>query len=211
MRSTGSEDLPESRIAYVIDDADASYPVVIDPVFSQAKKITAFRRHDRMTVFGDSVSISGDTVVVGPPAIMITAQASGAAYIFERDQGGAGNWGQVKRITALDAAANDNFGYRVSISGDTVVVGADYDNDNGTNSGSAYIFKRDQGGADQWGQMKKITALDAVRGDIFGDSVSISGDTVAVGADGDNGISGYHPAPPISLSVIRAVPATGGR
>ena len=50
---------------------------------------------------------------------------SGAAYIFERNAGGAGNWGQVKKLTAEDPAADDFFGNSVAISGDTVVVGAD--------------------------------------------------------------------------------------
>ena len=66
---------------------------------------------------------------------------SGSAYIFRRDQGGAGNWGQIKKITALDADSDDCFGYNVSISGATVVVGAVADDDNGTASGSAYIFE----------------------------------------------------------------------
>ena len=184
LRSTGSEDAP-SIIAYVIDDADATYPVVIDPVFSQAKKITA---SDGVSgdLFGDSVSISADTVVVGATGDNDNGTASGAAYIFERHQGGADNWGQTKRITASDAAANQSFGNSVSISADTVVVGAYGDNDNGNVSGAAYIFDRHQGGADNWGQTKKITALDAAASDRFGNSVSISGDTVVVGAHGNS-------------------------
>ena len=66
---------------------------------------------------------------------------AGAAYIFKRDQGGADNWGQVKKITASDGAAGDYFGVSVSISGDTVVVGAAKDDDNGIDASSAYVFK----------------------------------------------------------------------
>ncbi len=131
-----------------------------------------------------SVSISGDTVVVGSDDS--NRNGAGAAYIFKRDQGGAGNWGLVKKITAFDGAADDYFGYNVSISGDTVVVGAVEDDDKGTNSGSAYIFKRDQGGAGNWGLVKKITAFDGAADDYFGESVSISGDTVVVGSDDSN-------------------------
>ena len=69
------------------------------------------------------------------------------------------------------------------------MVGAFNDDDNGYSSGSAYIFYRDQGGADNWGQVKKLTASDGAESDSFGISVSISGDIIVVGAygDGDNG------------------------
>ena len=65
--------------------------------------------------------------------------------MFERNAGGADNWGQVKKLTASDAAAGDQFGYSVSISGDTVVVGALLDDDAGSSSGSAYVFERNAG------------------------------------------------------------------
>ena len=62
--------------------------------------------------------------------------------MFERNAGGADNWGQVKKLTAADAAAGDQFGFSVSISGDTVVVGSRAGNDAlGSNSGSAYVFR----------------------------------------------------------------------
>jgi hypothetical protein len=80
----------------------------------------------------------------------------------------------------------------VSISGGTVVVGAHQDYPPAeSSSGSAYIFGRDQGGADAWGQVAKLTASDGASGDEFGISVSISGDTVVVGSpnDDDNGRS----------------------
>jgi hypothetical protein len=64
------------------------------------------------------------------------------------------------------------------------------DDDNGSNSGSAYIFGRDQGGADAWGQVAKLTASDGASDDHFGYSVSISGDTVVVGAIGTTTTTG---------------------
>jgi len=70
---------------------------------------------------GYSVAISGDTVVVG--AFGKNSKA-GVAYIFERKAGGTENWGQMKKLTAEDAAAGDRFGVSVGIDGDTVVVGA---------------------------------------------------------------------------------------
>ncbi len=71
------------------------------------------------------------------------------------------------KLTASDGAADDYFGYSVSISGDYAIVGAYYDDDSGSNSGSAYIFKRD---GTSWGEQAKITASDGAAGDLFGAS-----------------------------------------
>ncbi len=136
--------------------------------------------------FGASVSVSGDTLVVGAVRLFEGASAgSGSAYVFERNRGGADKWGQVKKISADDATAEDGFGFSVSISGDTLGVGARLKDDAGAESGSAYVFERHQGGVGQWGQVKKINADDAAAHDQFGTSVSISGDTLVVGAPGD--------------------------
>ena len=124
--------------------------------------------------FGHSVAVSGDTAVVG--------DGSEAAYVFQRDQGGAYNWGEVKRLTASDAQANDDFSWSVAVSGDTAVVGARFASAAGTDAGAAYVFRRDQGGAGNWGEVKKLTSSDAQVGDNFGNSVAISGDTAVVGA-----------------------------
>ncbi len=67
----------------------------------------------------------------------------------------------------------------------TAVVGAWGDDDNGGASGSAYIFERNQGGANAWEQVAKITATDGAEGDEFGTSVAVSSNTVVVGAWGD--------------------------
>ena len=134
--------------------------------------------------FGRSVAISGDTIVVGAPYKDDDGNASGAAYIFGRNTGGADNWGMVRKLTASDAAALDSFGSIVAISGDTVVVGAghnDRDKDN-ADTGAAYIFSRNTGGADNWGEVKKLTAGDSAASDYFGRSLAISRDTLVVGA-----------------------------
>lgn len=132
--------------------------------------------------FGGSLAISGDTVVVGASSDTNAGPATGAAFVFERNQGGANNWGQAKKLIASDAASSDQFGFAVAISGDTVTVGAKTDDDAGESSGSAYVFQRDHGGAGNWGEVKKLTASDAAAGDQFGFSVAIAGDTVVVGA-----------------------------
>ncbi len=139
--------------------------------------------------FGNSVALNGDTALVGAYLVDDNGASSGSAYIFERDQGGASNWGEVKKLISSDNAAGDNFGKSVALSGDTALVGATFDDDNGGDSGSAYLFERDQGGADNWGEAKKLTASDGGDDDNFGNSAALNGDTVLVGAyyDDDDG------------------------
>jgi hypothetical protein len=141
--------------------------------------------------FGTSVSISGNTAVVGAYGDDYSGTDSGSAYVFQRDQGGPNAWGQLTKIAATDGAAGDEYGYSVSINGDITVVGAPKDDDNNTNSGSAYILQRDQSGPNAWAQTAKITAADGEYGDSFGGSVAISGDIVVVGAYGDDDNGSY--------------------
>merc|ERR1712205_37311 len=93
-----------------------------------------------------------------------------------------GMWAQVAKLAAVDGAENDQFGWSVSVSGSTVVVGARLDDDDSlSNSGAAYVFEKSDVG--EWVQTK-LTADDAAADDIFGNSVSVSGSTVVVGARG---------------------------
>ena len=73
--------------------------------------------------FGISAAVSGDTAIIGAYIDDDAGTDAGAAYIFQRDQGGAGNWGQVIKLAASDGEADDRFGISVAVSGDTVVVG----------------------------------------------------------------------------------------
>ncbi len=133
-------------------------------------------------LFGGSVAVSGDTAVVGAFFEDAGGTEAGAAYVFQRDEGGADNWGEVQKLTASDAQAGDFFGISVAISGDTAIVGAFFEDAGGTEAGAAYVFQRDEGGPDSWGEVQKLTASDAQASDEFGISVAISGDTAIVGA-----------------------------
>ena len=140
--------------------------------------------------FGSPVSLSDSTALVGAHRDGDGGIESGSAYIFERDAGGEGNWGQVAKLTAADATANDNFGISVSLDGVTALIGAYRDGDGGINSGSAYIFERGTEEVGDWTQIAKLTANDAARSDLFGASVSINGAIVLVGALGDDQLRG---------------------
>ena len=119
---------------------------------------------------GLSVSVSGDTALVGAPG---KNYRTGAAYVFVRS---GTTWSQQATLLASDGAKDDAFGWSVSLSGDTAVVGA-YGKNRST--GAAYVFVRS--GA-TWFQQATLLASDGAAGDTFGCSVSVSGDTTVVGA-----------------------------
>ncbi len=126
--------------------------------------------------FGISVSISDDYAIVGAYGEDTGGSDAGAAYIFKNNSGA---WTQYAKLTASDAEANDVFGGSVSLSGDYAVIGAYYENTGGSNAGAAYIFKNNSG---MWTQQAKLIASDADESDVFGISVSLSGDHAIIGA-----------------------------
>ena len=125
---------------------------------------------------------------------------SGSAYVFVRS---GTSWSQQAKLTAANAAARDQFGRDVAISGDTAIIGARFI-DAGNFSGSAYVFVRS---GTSWSQQAKLTASDAAAGDLFGRSVAVSGDTAVIGARldddaGDASGSAYVFAPdPIIVAI----------
>jgi hypothetical protein len=177
------------------DNGDASgsayifTPNDVDPNnWDQVAKLTA-DDGDPNDYFGNSVSISGDYAIVGAYGDDDNGAGSGSAYIFTPNDVDPKNWDQVAKLTASDGAANERFGNSVSISGDYAIVAAYWDSDNGTLSGSAYIFTPNDVDPNNWDQVAKLTAADGASFDFFGNSVSISGDYAVVGAlwDDDSG------------------------
>ena len=154
------------------DDGGSSGSVYIfDLDGNQLAKITA-SDGTANRFFGNSVSVGSGRIVVGA-----YGSTNGSAYIFDLD----GN--ELAKITASDGAFNDSFGYSVSVGSGRIVVGAYLDDDNGSDSGSAYIFDLDGN------QLAKITASDAAAADFFGWSVAVGSGRIVVGAylDDDNG------------------------
>jgi hypothetical protein len=167
-------------------------------------------------VFGSSVAISGDTVVVGAPdedsaatgvngnQADYIAQGSGAAYVFVRS---GSTWTQQAYLKASNTEANDGFATSVAISGNTVVVGAigeasaatgvngNQSDNSAFGAGAAYVFVRN---GSTWSQQAYVKASNAGMYDGFGGSVAISGDTVVVGAEREDsaatGVNGNQAA-----------------
>jgi len=130
--------------------------------------------------FGNSISISSDTIVVGAWFDGDNGYRSGAAYVFHND---GSEWIEETKLLASDGAEYDRFGESVSIDGDVIVIGTSEDDDNGDRSGSAYVFRYD---GNSWIEEAKLLASDGAADDYFGLSVSISGDATVIGANGDD-------------------------
>jgi len=137
--------------------------------------------------FGSSVSIDGDLLVVGSSRFPSTGghAGPGRAFVFQRNQGGPGNWGQVADLVGSDTEDGDAFGTAVSISRNSVIVGATRTDDACPGefqcwSGSAYVFERDYGGPNNWGQVKRLSPDDLVLRDCFGATAVIDGNTAIV-------------------------------
>ena len=192
--------LDNNDLKILLEDENATYPLTIDPSFSQEAYIKASNTGES-DQFGSVVSISGDTMVVGAEledsnSTGVNGDAgnnfginSGAVYVFVRT---GATWVQQAYLKASNTDSSDRFGLSVSISGDTVVVGAHLEDSNATgvdgdqsndslsnNTGAAYVFVRT---GTSWTQQAYLKASNTDGGDYFGYSVSISGNTVLVGA-----------------------------
>ena len=160
-------------------DAGAAYVFLFNQSTNSWEQETKLLASDGQSgdMFGYSVSISGDYIAVS---------AKGSAYIFKLTGSG---WVEEAILVGNDTQTSDFFGRSVAIDGDYTVVGAYIDGDNGSWSGSAYIFKRN---GSTWSQQAKLLASDGGAYHEFGFSVSISGDRVLVGADGANNIGAAY-------------------
>ena len=134
--------------------------------------------------FGYSVSVDGDTLVVGTPLDDDAGSNSGSAYVFTRS---GTVWTQEAKLTASDAFVSDNYGSSVAISGDSVVVGSPGGGSAGVNSGAAYVHVRSAG---VWSEEAELAASDGSVADVFGSSVAIDLDTIIVGSPGHDVAAG---------------------
>ena len=150
--------------------------------WAQQAKLTAGDDAAVGDKFGFSVAVSGDVAVVGSQFDDVGPNTNqGSAYVFRRE---GSRWSQEANLAASEGAADDNFGFAVATSTDTVVVGAWHDDVNGnTDQGSAYVFARAGMG---WTEQDHLIAGDGAGGDEFGRSAAVYGDTVLVGAQRDS-------------------------
>jgi hypothetical protein len=150
-------------------------------VWTEVQKVTA-SDPQQAAWMGHHVDMNGDLAIFGAPKFDGVATDSGAAYVFERSGPGQ-PWLEVAKLTASDGAAGDDFGYAVGIDGDTAIVAAWNDDEVVNNSGSVYVFQR-AGVGSPFVETARLNHTLPVAEDHFGSMVSISGDTVLVGAIG---------------------------
>eukprot|EP00638_Chattonella_subsalsa_P015294 CAMPEP_0117828258 /NCGR_PEP_ID=MMETSP0949-20121206/7175_1 /TAXON_ID=44440 /ORGANISM="Chattonella subsalsa, Strain CCMP2191" /LENGTH=869 /DNA_ID=CAMNT_0005668807 /DNA_START=69 /DNA_END=2675 /DNA_ORIENTATION=- len=131
--------------------------------------------------FGYSVSVNGGVLLIGAGDEFGFAPP-GVAYVFTEST--LSGWTQAAKVVATDAAADEYFGYSVSISDRVLLIGAYKYGEGGPNSGAAFIFSESAMG--EWMQVAKIMATDAAADDYFGYSVFLSAGVVVVGACGDD-------------------------
>jgi len=158
--------LKDRELRLIVGDHDAQYPVIVAPVWTQVQELTA-QDPAFGDAFGVSVSVDGDTVLVGS----VKTNLPGAAYVFVRS--GAG-WALQQELVASDSTIQDGFGDAVSLSGDTALIAATSKN---SRSGAVYVFERSQGA---WTQQQVLTVPDA-NGSEFGATLSVSGNTAFIG------------------------------
>ena len=136
--------------------------------------------------YGTSVYLSGDTALVGSRRGDNCGIDFGAAYVFERNLGGPNNWGESRILCPSNPGFDDRFGGAVVVDGDTAVVSSFLEDTQAVDAGAVYVFYRDLGGLENWGELKMITAPDGADNDWFGQptGLALQHDTLLVGATG---------------------------
>jgi hypothetical protein len=138
----------------------------------QSAKVVAPKVLDHDS-FGFSVSLSGDTLVVGT---LPTLRFPGSAHVFVH---GGSSWVHQAKLRPNDPIAGSYFGFPVAIEEDTVMVGAFGNDDNGPSSGAVYVFERT---GVMWAERTKLTASNGLNGDLFGGSIALEGDRALIGS-----------------------------
>jgi len=173
----GSENGFSSGVAYVFQqDANQQW-------LQQAKLVAADANVDDL--FGSSVSLDGDTALIGAFRTDSNGASSGSAYVFGRDN--QGDWSEIQELTANDATTIAQFGHSVSLKGETALIGAWADSEAASYAGAAYVFSKSNAGV--WAQQSKIIAPDAAVDEAFGNAVVLTSDTIMVGTDLEDGDS----------------------
>jgi MYXO-CTERM domain-containing protein len=166
-----------------LEDADVNQisarQVVVGPLVWQQTDLTLVPEDAPGRTYGSGVAMSGSTAVVGAYQDPEHGEESGSAYVFTR---ASGDFTQQSKLTAINAMPFDQFG-AVAISGETLVVGARYDDSYGLGSGAAYAFERN---GSNW-TAQELPATGIGQADFFGWSVAVEGDTAIVGAVADDG------------------------
>jgi hypothetical protein len=130
--------------------------------------------------FGQSIALTARFLVIGAPRSDTPHKDSGSAYVYVREKD---TWQFQAKLMAKDGAAGDLFGISVAIDGDTVLVGADLNDEQAEKAGAVYAYVFD---GKQWHHQAKLMAKDGANTDIFGVRVALFGDTALISARRDD-------------------------
>jgi len=134
-------------------------------------------------LYGRSVAISGNLLVVGSSSIDGGSSGEGAVYVFKTSDGGA-SWTEQQKIVSPSPQNLEQFGYAASMDGDLIVISSPTsDVDAVSNTGAAWVYKTVDSGA-TWTFKQKLTASDGLLADLAGITCAISGGLVVLGASG---------------------------
>ena len=163
-------------------NAGAIYVYDLSDLSAQPTKLTAFDANGNEQ-FGQYLAASSDLIVVGAPIDDDNGAGSGSVYVYDANNLSA----QPTKLTAFDGVGDDRFGQAVAVTSDKVIVGSPFDDDNGSSSGSVYVYDA----TDLSAQPTKLTAVDGAVGDQFGQAVAGSSDHIVIGAryNDDNGMN----------------------
>lgn len=176
-----------SRVASLSSPDSLQTSVFVTSTITETQKLIASDGMSR-DEFGVQVAIDGDTAAISSYFSDIDGvDDQGAAYVFQNGFSAPGQWDEVTKLVADDGQSFDFFGIRIAVEGDLILVGAPFSNlTNIEEPGAAYVYQRDTGGQDNWGQVDKLLASDGIDGAEFGFGVSISEDTIAIGAPAED-------------------------
>ena len=144
--------------------------------------------------FGYAVDTISDFAVAGSPLASVNGVDSGSALVYRLQSGTTNTWTLWRQLQPASVDASDKFGSSVAISDDLIAVGAIQDEVNGSAVGTVYLFQRNLGGSNNWGQLVRIAPTNLPASSQFGFSVDLDGDLLAVGAPKAT-LSGASPVP----------------
>ena len=176
------------RIYLTYQDGQAMYPVVVDPLIATTITRLLPEENTPFIQFGTSIAVNGDVAVIGTPNADVGGTAAGGVYVFNRV---GDDWERMGRVDPPTAQLNMNFGSAVAVEAGTLIVGTPREDGAGTDSGAVYVYSAD---ATTWSLVQRIVPPDEAAWKQFGWSLSLQGDTLAVGVPGDSEFGPYQGA-----------------
>ena len=163
------------QLVLVINDADASYPITVDPLFTNQKKIMF---GDSERYFGSRIAYFGGTLVVSDTSV----DRNDRVNIFSRGSNGNFGFDHLQRLVVNDGSGF--FGNAIALFDDALVIGAVWEDEKGNAVDGVYLYGRGSDGI--WGSEQKLTASDRKSSGEFGSAVALFADTLVVGSPGDD-------------------------